>query len=104
MSAVTPLAAPNQTRVELDLPSSRGMPRRLRLVARDGCLIAYLFAGGRKGSTTELVYSHAAVSGCSLSEDTLRVGATSIVLTDAEAAKVAEAFRSIGLLVLGLAA
>ncbi len=87
-------------RVTLDLPASRAMPRRLRLVCRDGCLIAYLFTGSRKGSTKELVCACAAVGSCRLISSTLNMGSAFLPLTEAESSAVAATFRAAGLRIL----
>ena len=101
-----PLPVPRENRVRLELPATRALPRRLLLVSRDGCMLAYLFSGSRKGSTTELVYAAASVGACDcdLASPTLHVGSASIPLTRAEAEKVAETFSAAGLRLMGVAA
>jgi hypothetical protein len=80
------------------------MPRSLRLVARDGCLLAYLFAGSREVRAKETMYASASLGVCSLTGRTLHVGTASVRLTETEVCKVAEAFQPVGLLTMGTAA
>ena len=81
----------------LDLPSTRELRRRVRIVWRSGSVAIYLFDGGRKRAARALVCIPAEPSSLCLGSMVLWAGRVPIAITEGEAIRIHKAFEPLGL-------